>query len=387
MIDSNPFMQNSAAFERLFKQASRSISRSRAYYEAKFQAALKKIPAPGYGLGCHQSLLGVASLGILAWHTDDEIFVKTRVAIPEGRRVVGDKDIWDAIKRAKLDTVPAGSPPSMRPSVKIMRRKKLSEAEAARVRKHVLSYSNGPVNLDSEEFRRAHGFRLDPQPMAPLYPNAFTMLQLIQELFGGNDLLYIGPEKMVNGGIDNIRSAEEWLDFFREQQQAILDRVGNTDWNSSTPSAFLLNLGMRYSHIVPNPVLGYSGKTTGGTPSLRCDDSVCRFNYAIIDFDKFGLGKQGKIFHCLCEAMDLRICAVVYTGGKGYHALVRINDVDSLDVWNRKVRDGLFPTFEALGVDPACANPSRGFRLPGVYRWETGRWQRLVFVSKEGVKI
>ena len=67
--------------------------------------------------------------------------------------------------------------------------------------------------------------------------------------------------------------------------------------------------------------------------------------------------------------------------------MVKINGVDSLDAWNKKVRDGLFPTFEALGVDPACANPSRGFRLPGVYRWKTSAWQKLIFVSREGVKI
>ena len=387
MLDSNTFMQNSAAFERLVNQA----PRSRAYYEFKFQAALKKIPAPGYGLGCHKSLLGVASLGIKAWHTDDEIFVAIRVAIPEGRREVSDKDIFDAIKRARVDTFPAGGNPSVRPSVEMVRRKKLSKTEAAKVRKHVLSYSTGPVNLDSEDFRRAHGFQLKQQAMGQLYPEAFTMIQLIRELYAPEDLLYIGPERMVDSGIGNIRNAAEWANYFEEQQHAILERVGNTDWNSSTPSAFFLNLGMRYSHIVPNSVTGYFGKTKSGGLSLRCDDSIRKLQYAVIDFDGHDpLGKQGEILHCLCEAMGIHICALIQTGGRdgcGLHAWVKIDGVDSLDTWNKKVRDGLFPTFEALGADPNCANPSRGSRLPGVYRWGADRWQKLLFVNREGVRI
>ena len=386
MFDSTPFMQNSTTFEWQVNQA----PRSRAYYEFKFQAALKKIPAPGYGLGCYKSLLGVASLGILAWRTDDEIFVAIRVAIPEGRREVSDKDIFDAIKRARVDTFPAGGNPSVRPSVEIVRRKKLSKTEAAKVRKQVLSFSTGPVNLESEAFKHTHGFRLEQQAMGQLYPEAFTMIQLIRELYDPGDLLYIGPERM-GFGLDNIRTAAEWLSFFEEQQRAILERVGNTDGNSSTLSAFLLNLGMRYSHIVPNPVTGRFGKTKDKKDSLRCDDSIRDFRYAVIDFDGHDpLEEQGRVLHCLCEAMDIRICALIQTGGRdgcGLHAWVRIDGVDSLETWNSMVRDDLFVTFEALGADPACANPSRGSRNPGLPRWGTSLWQKLLFASKEVVKI
>ena len=382
MFDSTSFM-NSAAFEWLDARSPRPHAR----YEVKFQAARKRIPAPGYGRGCHRSLLGVATLGILAGHTDDEIFVSIRVAIPEGKRMVGDKDIWDAIRRAHVDTVPAGSVPSDRSPVEISRRVRLSEAEAAKVKAQVLAYSTGPINLDSEEFRHAHGFHLERQAMGQLYPEAFTMLQLIQELFDPGDLLYIGPENM-GSGLDNIRSAAEWLSFFDAQQKAILERVGNTDWNSPTPSAFLLNVGMRFSHIVPNPVTGRFGKTKDKKDSLRCDDSIRDFRYAVIDFDDYEtIEEQGEVLHCLCESMDIRICALIHTGGRGCHAWVKIDGVDSLNAWNKKVRDSLFPTFEALSADPNCANPSRGSRLPGVYRWEPGSWQKLLFASREGVRI
>ena len=362
-----------------------------ALHEARYQERLKGIPVPGVGRGCHASLLGAATLGIITGRSRDEIFADIKVAIPAGNRRVADHEIMDAIKRASLDTVPAGSDPATRPVVEIDRRMKLSEAEAVKVRERVLFYSNGPVELDSDTFRAAHGFLLEPQPMAALYPDAFTMLQLIRELFDPDDLLYIGAEYMQDSGKGNIRPAAEWIAFFEGQQKAILDRVGNTDWNSSTLSAFLLNLGMRYSHIVPNSVTGYFGKTKSGGLSLRCDDSIRKLQYAVIDFDGHDpLGKQGEILHCLCEAMGIHICALIQTGGRdgcGLHAWVKIDGVDSLDTWNKKVRDGLFPTFEALGADPNCANPSRGSRLPGVYRWGADRWQKLLFVNREGVRI
>ena len=359
-----------------------------ALHEARYQERLRSIPAPGCGQDCHPFLLGVASLGIRTGRSHDAILADIRAAIPAGGRKVPDHEIMDAIKRASLDTVPAGSGPAMRSSVEIDRRVKLSKAEAAKERERVLSYSSGPVELDSVEFRRAHGFQLEPQPITPLHPEAFTMIPLLGTLYDPSDLLYIGPERMPDSGKDNIRAAAEWIAFFEEQQKAILERIGNDGWNSPTPSAFLLNLGMRYSHIVPNPVTGCFGKTKSDGLSLRCDDSIRTFKYAVIDFDDIKkLEDQGEVLHCLCATASIRICALIHTGGRGCHAWVKVDGVETLGDWNKVVRDGLFPTFEALGADPACANPSRGSRLPGVYRCETGRWQKLLFVSREGVRV
>lgn len=359
--------------------------------EAKYQKHLKSIPAPGCGQDCHPFLLGVASLGIKAGRSHDAILADIRAAIPAGGRRVPDHEIMTAIKRASLDTAPAGSDPASRPVVEINRRVRLSETEAAKVRERVLSYSTGPVELDSDAFRAAHGFQFEPQPIMALYPEAFTMIQLIRELYALDDPLYIGSEYMEDSGKDNIRPAGEWIAFFDGQQKAILERIGNDGWNSPTPSAFLMDLGLKFSHIVPNQVTGGLGKKKDGGLSLRCDGSIRTFNYAIIDFDGIKkLEEHGEVIHSLCEATGIRICALIQTGGRegcGLHAWVRIDGVETLDDWNKIVRDGLFPTFEALGADPNCANPSRGSRLPGVYRCETGRWQKLLFVSREGVKI
>lgn len=360
-----------------------------ALHEAKYQKRLKSIPAPGCGQNCHSSLLGIATLGLRSGRSESEILADIKAAIPAGNRRVDDHEIRTAIKRASLDTAPAGSDSAERPSVVIERRKTLSKTEAEETRKRVLSYSNGPVNLDSDEFRKAHDFQIDPQPTMALHPEAFTMIQLISELYDSNAPLWIGAEDSV--GPENIRSAEEWMCFFEEQQRMFLKRLGNDGWNSPMPSAFLMDLGLRFSHLIPNPVSGCEGRKKDGGLSLRCDGSIRTFDYAILDFDDIKkLEDQGEVLHCLCEAMDIRICALIKTGGRngcGLHALVKIDGVDSLASWNKIVRDGLFPTFEALGADPACYNPSRGVRLSGLFRPETGAWQELLFASREGVKI
>ena len=184
-----------------------------------------------------------------------------------------------AIKRASLDTVPAGSDPATRPVVEIDRRVKLSEAETTKVRERVFSYSNGPVDLDSDAFRVAHGFQLEPQPIMALYPEAFTMIQMIGALYALDDLLCIGAEYMEDSGKDNIRPAGEWIERLKGQQNAIMERIGNDGWNSATPSAFLTELGLRYSHLVPNPVTGCLGKKKDGGMSLRCDGSIRSFKF------------------------------------------------------------------------------------------------------------
>lgn len=363
------------------------IPGARAQRVARYQKVLGDTPAPGCGLGCHTYLPKVARLGVLAGHTPDGIHSDIKAAIPPGKRRVSDREITDAIHFVLQTTACGGGGSTARPSTEIDRRKRLSKAETAKVRKRVLSYSNGPVELDSDAFRETHGFQIEPQPIMALHPEGFTMLQMLGELFELDDPLYIGPEYIQDSGKDNIRPAGEWIEIFGELQNAILERIGNDGWNSSTPSAFLMDLGLRYSHIVPNSVTGCLGKKKDGGLSLRCDGSIRSFNFAVVDFDDFSLDKQGEILHCLCEAMGIRICALIHTGGRGCHAWVKVDGVETLKDWNKIVRDGLFPTFEALGADPACFNPSRGSRLPGVYRCETGRWQKLLFVNREGVRI
>jgi len=102
------------------------------------------------------------------------------------------------------------------------------------------------------------------------------------------------------------------------------------------------------------------------------DANVTAFRHALIEADDQDLGKQ----LALIRELRLPCSAIVHSGGKSIHALVRIDAADAAD-YRRRV-DRLYEVCEKSGlkVDSANRNPSRLSRLPGVER--KGRAQYLI---------
>lgn len=100
------------------------------------------------------------------------------------------------------------------------------------------------------------------------------------------------------------------------------------------------------------------------------DANVTSFRHALIEADDQDLGKQ------LALIRDLRLpcSAIVHSGGKSIHAIVRVDAADAQD-YRRKV-DRLYKVCEKSGlkVDNANRNPSRLSRLPGVVRLERAQY-------------
>ncbi len=65
----------------------------------RYQDHLASLPSPG-GNGCHGALLGAANLGIMAGRSLEQIFADLRAAVPQGKRIVTDREITDAVNRA-----------------------------------------------------------------------------------------------------------------------------------------------------------------------------------------------------------------------------------------------------------------------------------------------
>jgi len=96
------------------------------------------------------------------------------------------------------------------------------------------------------------------------------------------------------------------------------------------------------------------------------DANVTAYRHSLIEADDQDLGKQ----LALIRALKLPCSAIVHSGGKSVHALVR---VDAADHEEYRLRvDRLYAVCKASGlkVDNACRNPSRLSRLPGVLRGE-----------------
>lgn len=104
----------------------------------------------------------------------------------------------------------------------------------------------------------------------------------------------------------------------------------------------------------------------------RKDANVTSYRYALVECDNMEPGKQLAAIH----QMELPCAALVYSGGKSVHAIVRVNAPDYAEY--RKRVDHLYAICQKNGLtlDPQNRNPSRLSRMPGILR--AGQKQALL---------
>ena len=113
---------------------------------------------------------------------------------------------------------------------------------------------------------------------------------------------------------------------------------------------------------------------------IRCDAAVCKFKFAVLEFDSLSRTEQFAFW----KACLLPLVALIDSGNKSIHGWIRVPDVHTLDEWKIKIEQKFFDQcLKPLGIDTACKNPSHMSRLPGCIRQETGRWQRLLYLNPE----
>ena len=102
------------------------------------------------------------------------------------------------------------------------------------------------------------------------------------------------------------------------------------------------------------------------------NENVTNFKYALVESDNIDIEKQNEIIRTL----ELPIAALVHSGGKSLHAIVRI-EAATYDEYRKRV-DFLYSICKRNGleVDTQNRNPSRLSRMPGVMR--DGRKQFLM---------
>ena len=102
------------------------------------------------------------------------------------------------------------------------------------------------------------------------------------------------------------------------------------------------------------------------------NENVTRFNYALVESDDMPLAEQDALY----RKFELPIAALVYSGGKSIHAIVRV-DAQNQDEYRKRV-DFLYDFLERhdLNIDKQNRNPSRLSRMPGVTR--NGKQQTLL---------
>lgn len=93
---------------------------------------------------------------------------------------------------------------------------------------------------------------------------------------------------------------------------------------------------------------------------------IASFKYALVESDSLDIGKQLSIIHQL----ELPVAAVVYSGAKSIHAIVKVDASD-----NKEYRERVSYLYKicdknGLEVDGQNKNPSRLSRMPGCIRGE-----------------
>ena len=102
------------------------------------------------------------------------------------------------------------------------------------------------------------------------------------------------------------------------------------------------------------------------------DSNVTQYRYALVESDTVDINQQ----YTIIRKLELPVAAMVLSGGKSLHAIVRI-DASDYKEYQKRV-DSLYDICRKNGltIDRSNKNPSRLSRMPGVMR--NGNMQRLV---------
>jgi hypothetical protein len=310
--------------------------------QTRYQDRLNGMPAPGQGR--HTAILGIANLAIMAGKTPDAVHEDLRRVTADNP--MPDSEIRAAVLKAASDH---GTGSSYRPTPKPAPLIKDGKAALQRI------IDQGTISEDADLWE-ASPIKLSDTPEA-------DRGMLLKNLFPPDDLVFIG-ERYEDGVVGkNIRTAAAWVVYFATG-------------------------GKAGPHVIVNPFTGKaSPKKSGDGDSYRCDGSIKTFRHCLVEFDYLPREDQIRFW----SAAKLPILALIDSGGKSIHAWLdvsKLSNVSNCDQWNLYIKMGLYEkALIPLGVDRSCCNPSRLSRLPGHFRGETAKFQRLLWLSKEGRRV
>lgn len=112
------------------------------------------------------------------------------------------------------------------------------------------------------------------------------------------------------------------------------------------------------------------------------NDNVTAYKYTLLESDNMELGRQKAIL----EQLELPIAAMVYSGNKSIHAIVRV-DAANYDEYRTRV-DFIYDIVRKNGfkLDKQNRNPSRLSRMPGVMRNGQPQFLMATNIGKESYK-
>jgi hypothetical protein len=279
----------------------------------------------------------------MAGRSDAEILGDIRASIPPGNRYIPDREIMDAVRKARREIKP-GTPSQCYRIPRPAHSKPIIDGPAYLKKLIARGDGAGPVDLwhlsDHQPDRETN------------YCDALAVLSL----YDAEEHIYIGDQY----GRD-VEPVETWRTRIEQGQVA------------------------PWPHIAPNPFDGVAHDIGNRKPSFRCDAAVSAFRYVVVEFDTVSKSDQLAFWYAIITARLLPVAVLLDSGGKSLHAWIRV-DLPDRQAWNREVCTRFYGdqgVFTSMGADRACRNPSRLSRLPGHYRTEKNSYQTLLYLNPQ----
>jgi hypothetical protein len=298
------------------------------------------------------SLLGLATLGVMAGRGDGQIEVEVIAA--SGSPPLTADEVRHAIRTARRDTIPlANRPDAPRRWTPPPPKPPPLGAGAASFVARMVCKGRGAT------FDTLRASSPVPIPSAP----AEQARSFLWALYDFDDWLFCG-DKHDSGRIGrNIRTAWNW-------------RMTFTGGSEMPPL------------MIANPLTGRPGLTKEGNPSHRCAACVAAYRFALVEFDAMSLEDQWALWQGVILSGVLPLRSLTFSGSKSIHGLVEIAAADAV-AWDRAIDTLFYATAnpdapQDQQADRACRNPDRFTRLPGACRPETGAIQSLLWLRLRG---
>ncbi|MDR1305524.1 MAG: hypothetical protein LBK76_09920 [Verrucomicrobiales bacterium] len=124
----------------------------------------------------------------------------------------------------------------------------------------------------------------------------------------------------------------------------------------------------------PNP-RSVSKRTGQPQKSRRSAESVLSWRYMVLESDE----APAALWLAAVAQLPFRLAALYTSGGRSVHALVQLDALTKSE-WDAE-KAALKPGLVTIGADPGALSAVRLTRLPGCWRGEKRRWQKLLYVN------
>lgn len=305
-----------------------TIGRIKDHDHHRYRIKLAALPAPGCGQGFHAGLASVVAVGRNCGISPDEIYGDLRRLANSGSRSVPDGEITAAIKFVFSHSTPWTLSP--------------------RIPRPVFNGRSTLKNIIAKGCTYTEADIWEVSPLRINWSVEEDACHLLETLYSSTDILFLGNRTCT--GPSSVQSVASWL--------------------AADP--------VRWPFIIPNPLTGLYAPTIGDPSklTLRGNQNVLTHRYAVVEFDALPITDQ-LAFWC---GVNLPVAALIDSGGKSIHGWLKV-EASGPSGWDADVRPLFKTRLTPLGVDGACANPARLSRLPGHFRVDKQKWQRLLFLD------